>query len=216
MSISLLSQLSTCLVEGQTDEVVNLTREALKQGMQPLEVVNEGLLPGMKIVGEKFQSGEYFLPHVMIAADAMQKAMVLIDPLLQKSGGNSTIGTVVIGTVKGDIHEIGKNLVATMLSANGFKVIDLGVDVSVEQFITTARENNANLIGLSALLTTTMTSQREVINSLEKSNLHDRIKVMIGGAPANQQWADSIGADGYAEDAISAVELAKKLMKTVA
>jgi 5-methyltetrahydrofolate--homocysteine methyltransferase len=212
MGNQLLSRLATSLIEGQPDEAVNLTREALQEGIQPLEIVNSGLLPGMKIVGEKFQSGEYFLPHVMIAADAMQKAMLLIDPLLQNSGQNSSVGTVVIGTVKGDIHEIGKNLVATMLSANGFKVIDLGVDVPVEQYIDAAKENHADLIGLSALLTTTMTSQREVISALKKSNLQDRIKVMIGGAPASQQWADSIGADGYAEDAVSAVELAKKLM----
>jgi len=214
MSTELLNRITLALVEGQVDETLDLVDQALSSGVQPLEVINASLMPGMNIVGQKFQSGEYFLPHVMIAADAMKKAMAILEPLLQAGQQTSSGGTIVIGTVQGDIHEIGKNLVATMLSANGFKVIDLGVDVSLEKFIQTARETQADIIGLSALLTTTMTLQREIIAALKTEGLQDKVKVIVGGAPVNNSWAESIGAQGYAEDAISAVELVKSLMMT--
>ena len=213
MSTELLNRITLALVEGQVDETLDLVDQALSSGVQPLEVINAGLMPGMNIVGQKFQSGEYFLPHVMIAADAMKKAMAILEPLLQAGQQTSSTGTIVIGTVQGDIHEIGKNLVATMLSANGFKVIDLGVDVSLEKFIQTARETQADVIGLSALLTTTMTLQREVIAALKSDASLGRVKVIVGGAPVSKSWAESIGAQGYAEDAISAVELVKELLK---
>jgi corrinoid protein of di/trimethylamine methyltransferase len=166
----------------------------------------------MEAVGEKFQAGEYFLPQMVIAANAMQEAMDLLEPELHaRQQVSESAGTMVIGTVKGDIHEIGKSLVATMMSAHGFRVYDVGVDVSAEAFIDKVKETDANLLGLSALLTTTMTAQREVIQAVEEAGIRDRVKVMVGGAPVNQEWAETIGADGYAEDVIGAVELGKRL-----
>lgn len=214
MNSDLLNRITQTLVEGQVSESIDLVNQAISSDVQPLEVINAGLMPGMNIVGQKFQSGEYFLPHVMIAADAMKKAMAILEPLLQVGQQASSTGTIVIGTVQGDIHEIGKNLVATMLSANGFKVIDLGVDVPLEKFIQIARETQADIIGLSALLTTTMTLQREVIAALKSDATLGKVKVIVGGAPVSKSWAESIGAQGYAEDAISAVELVKSLMMT--
>lgn len=169
-------------------------------------------MPGMNIVGDFFAKGDYFLPDLIIAADGMKRAMELLEPELRaRQQAIETPGVVVIGTVKGDIHEIGKSLVATMLSANGFKVHDLGVDVPIATFIDKIRETNANLLGLSALLTTTMTMQREVIKQLVNAGLRDQVKVMVGGAPVTRSWAEEIGADGYAEDAMGAVTLAKRL-----
>jgi corrinoid protein of di/trimethylamine methyltransferase len=165
------------------------------------------------VVGEKYESGEYFLPHLIIAADGMKKAMALLEPELKSRGQQAEkLGTVVIGTVHGDIHEIGKTLVGTMLSANGFEVHDLGVDVKVEDFINKARETNADAIGMSALLTTTMTVQRDVIEALEDRGLRSSVKVVVGGAPVTAEWAERIGADGHADDAVSAVSLLKKLL----
>lgn len=213
MNNDLLTRITQTLVEGQVEENIDLVNQALSLAVPALEVINSGLLPGMNIVGQKFQSGEYFLPHVMIAADSMKKAMAVLEPLLKGDQQTGSYGTVVIGTVQGDIHEIGKNLVATMLSANGFKVIDLGVDVPAEKFIQTAMEVKADIIGLSALLTTTMSLQREIINALKARGLQDKYQVIVGGAPVNRDWAERIGAQGFAEDAISAVELVKSLLK---
>jgi corrinoid protein of di/trimethylamine methyltransferase len=213
MSNDILAQITASIVEGEPDEIVELTRQALDVGLEPLAIVNEGLVPGMNTVGDKFQSGEYFLPHLIIAANGMQQAMALLEPELRaREQVVEAAGTVVIGSVAGDIHEIGKSLVATMLSANGFEVHDLGVDVPTETFVTKVKEAGANLLGLSALLTTTMTVQREIIEALTEAGIRDRVKVIIGGAPVNQAWADTIGADGYAEDAVGAVELAKRIV----
>jgi corrinoid protein of di/trimethylamine methyltransferase len=213
MSNDILAQITASIVEGEPDEIVELTRQALDVGLEPLAIVNEGLVPGMNTVGDKFQSGEYFLPHLIIAANGMQQAMALLEPELRaREQAVEAAGTVVIGSVAGDIHEIGKSLVATMLSANGFEVHDLGVDVPTETFVTKVKEAGANLLGLSALLTTTMTVQREIIEALTEAGIRDRVKVIIGGAPVNQAWADTIGADGYAEDAVGAVELAKRIV----
>jgi corrinoid protein of di/trimethylamine methyltransferase len=176
-------------------------------------IINQGLVPGMDVVGEKFASGEYFLPNIVIAGSAMQQAMALLEPELKEGRQALTsYGKVVIGTVRGDIHEIGKSLVGTMLSANGFEVHDLGVDVATDAFIAKLKETGAQLLGLSALLTTTMTVQREIIEALNKAGMRDQVKVLVGGAPVQQEWADSIGADGYAEDAMAAVSLAKRLV----
>jgi 5-methyltetrahydrofolate--homocysteine methyltransferase len=213
MSNELLTDIKNTLVDGKPDETAELTRKALKAGIEPLIIINKGLTEGMDIVGERFQTGEFFLPNLVIAASGMNQAMEILKPELKANQQvTESLGTVVIGTVAGDIHEIGKSLVGTMLSVNGFEVYDLGVDVSSETFIAKIKETGANIIGLSALLTTTMTIQRQVINSLEEAGVRDQVKVIIGGAPISQEWADTIGADGYAEDAIGAVALAKRLV----
>lgn len=214
MSIEILTQITTCIVDGERDTTIELTRQALEVGLEPMTIIDQGLMPGITIVGDKFSAGEYFLPNLVIAGTAMQKAMALLEPELRaRQQTREAAGTVVIGTVKGDIHEIGKSLVATMLSANGFEVHDLGVDVPTETFVAKVKETGADLLGLSALLTTTMTVQREVIEALEADGLRTQVKVMVGGAPVTQSWAERIGADGYAEDAIGAVRIAQQLLE---
>ena len=212
MNQDIITQLTTAIVEGETEQVVELTRQALAAGFEPMAIIDQGLVPGMDIVGEKFSSGEYFLPNLIISANGMQDAMKLLEPELSaRQQERKSAGKVVIGTVHGDIHEIGKSLVATMLSANGFQVYDLGVDVPVAAFLAKIRETNANLLGLSALLTTTMVVQRDIIAALKQEGLRKQVKVMVGGAPVTRTWANEIGADGYAEDAIGAVAVAKQL-----
>lgn len=213
MSKDLLAEIAESVIEGTPETVVALTRQALEMGLEPMEIINQGLVPRMDIVGEKFSRGEFFLPHLLIAAKGMQNAMDLLEPeLVARQQSVRSVGTVVIGTVQGDIHEIGKSLVGTMLSANGFKVHDLGVDVSIENFVAKIEETGANIVGLSALLTTTMGGQREVIEALVEAGLRDRVKVLVGGAPVSQSWANEIGADGYAEDAMGAVQVAQELL----
>jgi len=215
MSNELYYQLANSLVDGDPEATEALTRQALENGLEPMSIIKEGLMPGMNSVGEKFSCGEYFLPDLIIAADGMQKAMNLLEPELRaRRQSVESPGTVVLGTVKGDIHEIGKSLVATMLSANGFKVYDLGVNVPNENFIAKVKETNANIVGLSALLTTTMTAQREIINDLVNAGLRDKVKVIVGGAPVTHGWATEIGADGYAEDAMGAVQIARQLVSS--
>jgi len=213
MSEELLAKISTSIIEGEPDETVALTEQALAAGLEPMKIVDEGLVPGMNVVGDKFQCGEYFLPHLIIAANGMQQALKVLEPELNaREQAVETKGTLVIGSVAGDIHEIGKSLVATIFSANGFQVYDLGVDVPTETFVAKVQETGADLLGLSALLTTTMTVQREVIEALEEAGIRDQVKVILGGAPVSQEWTNTIGADGYAEDAVGAVELAKGLL----
>ena len=213
MSNDILKEITQSLVEIEPDRTVELTEDALAAGLTPLTIIDEGLVPGMDIIGEKFHTGEYFLPQMVIAATAMQNAMALLEPELRaRQEAVEVPGTLVIGTVQGDIHEIGKSLVATMMSANGYRVYDVGVDVPADAFVEKIKETGANLLGLSALLTTTMTEQRNVIKALEESGIRDRVKVMVGGAPVTEEWAENIGADGYAEDVIGAVELGKRLL----
>lgn len=213
MSEDLLARITENIVKGEPESVVALTRKALESGLQPLEIINQGLVPGMNVAGEKFARGEFFLPHLLIAAKGMQAAMELLEPELgARQQVHEAVGTVVIGTVLGDIHEIGKSLVGTMLSANGFKVYDLGVDVPKEDFVARVRETGADLLGLSALLTTTMIGQREVIENLVQAGIRDQVKVVVGGAPVSQAWADEIGADAYAENAMDAVKVAKRVL----
>ncbi|MGD2105420.1 MAG: corrinoid protein [Anaerolineae bacterium] len=213
MSNEVLTEITRSLVECEPAMTATLTQEAMDRGVEPLTIINEGLVPGMEIVGEKFQMGEYFLPQLVIAANAMQRAMELLEPeLAAREQVTESAGTMVIGTVEGDIHEIGKSLVATMMSASGFRVYDVGVDVPVATFVDKVKETQAHLLGLSALLTTTMTAQREVIEAVEEAGIRDQIKVIVGGAPVTQDWADAIGADGYAEDVVGAVELGKQLL----
>jgi corrinoid protein of di/trimethylamine methyltransferase len=215
MSQELYDQLSIAVIEGDEELALSLTKQALQQGLEPLDVINKGLTPGMDMVGEKFSCGEYFLPHLVMAGNAMKVALIWLEPALKSSGlARETLGTVVLGTVAGDIHEIGKSLVATMLTANGFVVHDLGVDVPTGRFVEKVRETGADLLGLSALLTTTMGVQRKVIAELTEAGLRDQVKVMVGGSPVSPQWAREIGADGYAEDAGEALTLARRLVGT--
>jgi len=213
MSTDILTQITSSIIGGKMDTVVELTRQAIEASLEPMSIIDQGLMPGITTVGDKFAAGEYFLPNLVIAGTAMQKAMALLEPELRaRKQRRETVGKVVIGTVKGDIHEIGKSLVATMLSANGFEVFDLGVNVPTETFVTNVRETGADILGLSALLTTTMTVQQEVIRALEADGIRTQVLVIVGGAPISQSWAERIGADGYADDAIGAVKVAQQLL----
>jgi corrinoid protein of di/trimethylamine methyltransferase len=213
MSNELLAQITDSLVAGDPDATVAGARQALAAGLEPLAIIENGLVPGMRIVGDKYASGEYFLPNLIVSASGMKQAMAVLEPELKARRQElKSAGTVVIGTVRGDIHEIGKSLVATMLTANGFEVHDLGVDVPVDAFVARVREAGANLVGLSALLTTTMHGQKDVIEALGKAGLRGQVKVMVGGAPVTKKWADDIGADGWAQDAVAAVDLASRLV----
>jgi corrinoid protein of di/trimethylamine methyltransferase len=214
MSTDLLAQITRSIVDGDVDLTVELSRRALEAGLNPMAIIDGGLTPGMTIVGDKFAAGEFFLPNLVIAGNAMQKAMALLEPELRaRQQARETAGTVVIGTVKGDLHEIGKTLVATMLSANGFEVHDLGANVPTEAFVAKVKETGCDLLGLSTLLTTTLAVQREVIEALEADGIRSEVRVMVGGAPVTQSIADRIGADGYAEDALGAVRLAQQLLE---
>lgn len=213
MSEELLAAMKQSIIDGDEEAAAAVARQALDAGIDPLEAINRGYVAGMSYVGDQFSAGEMFLPDMMLAAEAMKAAVAVLEPEMQKRGTQrQMLGKVVLGTVKGDIHEIGKNLVATMLSASGFEVYDLGVDVPFDKFIEKAREVNADIIGMSALLTTTMTGQRTVIEMLDDMGLRSKVKVMIGGAPVTRSWAAEIGADGMSEDAMGAVALAKKLV----
>lgn len=193
------------------EETVSLVNMALEQGYPPLEIMNNALIPGIYVVGERFRDGVYFIPEMVCGASAMQKGMDILKPLVE-STSDQFEGKVVIGTIAGDMHDIGKNIVAIMLEAAGFQVFDLGCDVPAKTFVDAVEENETNLIGVSALLSTTMLSISDVIDELNKRGLRDRVKVMIGGAAVTQTFADRIGADGYAKDAMNAVQVAKKLI----
>jgi len=216
MSQELLDRLTQAVVDGEPEDAEELAKQALEQGLDPMACINEGLTPGMDRVGELFASGEYFLPDLIIGGEAMKMALAILEPALTGGQERTVLGQVVLGTVEGDLHEIGKTLVGTMLTANGFRVTDIGVDKSVADFVAAVRETNATLVGASALLTTTMLQQQRLIEALEEAGLRDQVKVMVGGAPVTQSWTDKIGADGYAEDAISAVAVAKKLVGAAA
>jgi corrinoid protein of di/trimethylamine methyltransferase len=208
------SAMRQSIIDGAPDTASSLAQQALAAGTPPIDAINNGYVPGMHTVGEQFARGQMFLPDMMASAEAMRAAMSILDPELRKLGTERPIaGTVILGTTKGDIHEIGKILVGTLLTAHGFLVHDLGVDVAGERFATKAREFNADIVGISALLTTTMRNQKSVIEALEKSGLRSQVKVMVGGAPVTRRWADEIGADGYAPNAMSAVTLARELMQ---
>jgi corrinoid protein of di/trimethylamine methyltransferase len=201
------------VVDGDADAAEAAARAAIAAQIPPLRAIDEGFMPGMREVGAGFAAGDLFLPDMMLAARAMQRALAVLEPELKAAAvERSVAGRVVIGTVAGDIHEIGKNLVAMLLSTSGFEVHDLGVNVAPERFVEAARERGADIVGLSALLTTTMTGQRAVIEALEAAGLRERVKVIVGGAPVTGQWAAQIGADGYSEDAMGAVELARRLV----
>lgn len=212
MSEELYAKLAQSVIDGEPEDAEQLAKQALEQGLDPLTCINEGLTKGIQRVGELFSNGEYFLPELIIGAEAMKKALGILEPAMVGDQSREVVGTVVLGTVEGDMHEIGKTLVGTMLTANGFRVIDLGVDLGAEKFIEAVKENKAEIVGASALLTTTMLQQKKLVEALDEAGLREKVKVMVGGAPVTETFASEIGADGYAEDAISAVNLAFRLI----
>ena len=212
MSQEIFDKLAEAVIDGEPEDAEDLARQALDQGLDPLDCINKGLSPGIDRVGELFATGEYYLPDLIIGGDAMKAALNVLEPALSGDQEREVLGQVVLGTVEGDLHEIGKTLVGTMLTANGFLVTDIGVDKTAAEFVTAIKESGATLVGASALLTTTMLHQKEVIEALKEAGLRDQVKVMVGGAPITESWAEEIGADGYADDAISAVAVAKRLI----
>ena len=205
------NDISNNILIGNSAGVIEGIQELIDLGNQPLEIINEGLMAGMSIVGERFKNGEMFVPEVMMSARAMNEGLNLVKPLINDEDIPS-VGTIVIGTVKGDLHDIGKNLVSMMLESSGFKVIDVGIDVSKEKFIEAVKNHNANIVAMSAMLTTTMVYMKEVIKALDEAGLRNQVKIMLGGAPVTQKFSDEIGADLYTVDASSAAEEAKKLV----
>ena len=206
-----LTQLAEAVISGNAAQSKELTQKAMDDGVPVQQILDDGLIAAMNEVGVRFKSNVFYVPEVLIAARAMNQAMELLEPQLAKAG-IEPVGTIVLGTVKGDLHDIGKNLVGMMWKGAGFKVIDLNVDVAPEKFVEAVKENGAKLVGLSALLTTTMVSMKEVLEALDAAGLKGKVKTMVGGAPVTQEYADQIGADGYAPDAASAVEKAKELL----
>ena len=207
----ILKKLAEYLVAGKLDEVVTLTEEALDGGADPSDVLDNGLLSGMGVVGELFASGQLFVPEVLLRAKCMHGALAILRPLLIETGVQS-IGTLVIGTVQGDIHDIGKRLVGMMMEGAGFDVVDLGVNNKPEVFVDAIKEHNAELVGMSALLTTTIPGMERTIDAIEEAGIRDQVKIMVGGAPVSEAFAEKIGADGYGESATHAVQLAKELI----
>ncbi len=210
-----LNKLYDAVVSGDAKTSQAITQQALAEGVDPLELVNKFMVPAMDEVGRRFESNEYFVPELLISARAMKAALELIRPMLIARGAQP-VGRVAIGTVRGDLHDIGKNLVASLLEGGGFEVIDLGVNVAPEKFIETVQQKSANIVAMSALLTTTMPAMKTTIDALKQAGVRDKVKVLIGGAPITQKYADEIGADGYSENAVGAVALAKKAVATVA
>ena len=204
----LMQEISVSLIQGKNEVVSDLTEIALEKGFSANTILDDGLIAGMAIVGVKFRDNIIFVPEVLVAARAMKAGMAHIEPILSESG-IEPLGTVIMGTVKGDLHDIGKNLCIMMLRGAGFSVIDLGVDTSPEEFIEAIEDNEANVVGMSALLTTTMPNMGKTIQAFEEVEMRDIVKVMVGGAPLTQEFADDMGADGYGKDAISCVDLAK-------
>ncbi len=208
-----LKRCAQAIQDGDADGAETLAGEALSEKYPVLEVIEKGFVAGIREVGRLWEEGTMFLPELVMGAEAMKKAMAILQPTLEGAGGaESSLGHVVIGTIEGDIHDIGKTLVATMLSANGFEITDLGADVPATRFVDEALEKGAGCIAISALLTTTMHGQRKVVEELESRKMRKKVRVLVGGAPCNDAWAKEIGADGYAGDAVAAVQLAKNLI----
>lgn len=208
------AHMEEAVIKGDADLVSSLTKKALEAGTASKDILDRGLIPGMEVVGEKFKNGDMFVPEVLISARAMHAGLAILRPLLSASGVKAR-GKIVMGTVRGDLHDIGKSLVCMMLEGAGFEVIDLGADVPVEKFIGTARERGADVIGMSALLTTTMPVMKEVVDALRKEGLAGKVKTVIGGAPVTKSYAEEIGADGHGRDAASAVLVVKELVEGI-
>lgn len=210
---NIIERLRLSVLNYNADEAVSAAKEAVKLGVDLLKAIEEGLARGIREVGEKFANGEAFLPELVMAAETMKKALEVLEPELRRAKKErKALGKVLLGTVAGDIHSIGKTIVGSMLTANGFEVYDIGEDVPAEKFVEKVKELKPDVVGLSALLTTTLPEQRTVIEALKREGLRDKVKVIIGGAPASREWAEEIGADGYGADATEAVEVVKRLL----
>ena len=209
----ILANLTAAIIEGDNDKAQTSAREALNQGIDPLKAVEDGLSKGMAVVGENFENGEVFLPELLMAADSFTAAMEILKPEIEAQKKQmARTGTILIGTVKSDVHNIGKNIVATVLATQGFDVVDIGIDNPSLKFIEEAEKVKADVIALSSLMTTTMPGQKEVIDTLKEMRLREKYLVIVGGGPITQEWADRIGADGYGKSAMQAAELVRKLM----
>jgi 5-methyltetrahydrofolate--homocysteine methyltransferase len=208
---NILEQMQKDLYEGNFDEVESATKAALESGMTAQEILNNGLVAGMNVVGRDFKSGDLFIPEVLMCAKAMHAGLEVLRPLLAEAGAKSQ-GKVILGTVEGDLHDIGKNLVSMMLQGAGFEIVDLGTDVKPKQFVTAVRDEGADLVGMSAMLTTTMPAMKSTIAALEEAGIRDKVKVIVGGAPVTSKFAEDIGADSYAPDAGAAVDTARELV----
>lgn len=216
MSDQLFQAMRQSIIDGAPDTARKLAHQALANGVDPLDAVNQGFAAGITFAGEQFGRGQMFLPDLLASAEAMKAATSILQPeMLRRGTQREVLGKIVLGTTRGDIHDIGKNLVATVLSASGFQIFDLGTSVTPEQFVAKAKEFDADLVGISALLTTTMAGQKAVIEALDRNGLRPRVKAIIGGAAVTQKWAAEIGADGYARNAAGALELAKDLMSKI-
>jgi corrinoid protein of di/trimethylamine methyltransferase len=213
MTTELFKAMAQCIIDGDSEEAEKLARQAIEQGIDPLEAINKGFVVGVNHVGNEFSCGNAFLPELVMAGEAMKVAVSTLEPEMNRRGtSRDVLGKVVLATIHGDIHDIGKTLVGTMLSAAGFQVYDMGVDVPVTALVEKAREVQADIVGVSALLTTTMVRQRDVVEALDDMGMRPKVKVMVGGAPVTGEWVKEIGADGYSEDAIGAVAVARKLV----
>ncbi len=209
--MSILKDIQNCVLDGEMDEIKDLVQKAVDEGIEPAVIINEGLIGGMNIVAPLFKDGEMFVPEVMESADTMNLGMQVVKPLITDEDMPSK-GKVIIGTVNGDLHDIGKNLVVLMMESRGYTVVDLGVDVKEDQFVEAIKEHQPDIVGMSSLLTTTMMKIDDTIKVIEAAGLRDKAKIIIGGAPISQEFADDIGADGYSEDASTAVELCDRMM----
>ena len=207
-----LEELSKAILELDARKTLAYTRKALDLGLNPFDVIDRGLSKGMKEMGERFARGDVYIPHLVLAADIMNESLKILKPKLQTKERERTVSKVLIGTVHGDIHDLGKNLVATMLTASGFDVVDLGRDVPTKKVIEKVKEHKPDVVGLSALMTTTMLEQRKVVDSLKDTGLRNSVKVLVGGAPVSSEWAKEISSDGYAENALEAVKIAKLIV----
>lgn len=209
-----LQNLKEAIIAGNPDKAKENAQQVVNLGIDPLEAVDRGLAPGMTVVGDRFETGEAYLPELLLASETFKAAMAVLDPEIERQNKQTVkMGTVLVASVKGDQHSIGKNIVATVLDTNGFNVVDIGIDKSAMEIIQEAQKAEADVIGLSALMTTTLPAQKEVIEALEELELRDRFRVIVGGGPVSQNWADSINADGYGDDAMQATGLVKKMLE---